>query len=98
MGTAQENRNFIIKKLSDYLAVPNNLLLSHRRTVAYTLTIHFILCVRDKLCNLHSKGLSRVFFAQFYAFCRIALSFDIIPIIEVHLSISNIQRKLINHF
>ena len=44
MGTAQENRNFIIKKLSDYLAVPNNLLLSHRRTVAYlhAKTLYFI--------------------------------------------------------
>ena len=48
MGAAQENRNFIIKKLSDYLEVPNNLLLSlslsHRRTVAYlhAKTLYFI--------------------------------------------------------
>lgn len=46
MGAAQENRNFIIKKLSDYLEVPNNLLLSHRRYRRNVTQNHFIICAR----------------------------------------------------
>ena len=83
MGTAQENRNFIIKKLSDYLAVPNNLLLSHRRTVAYLHTKHFILLrARAYRTSPIVKGLNRISFALFYTFCCVALSFDISPIVD----------------
>ncbi len=83
MGTAQENRNFIIKKLSDYLAVPNNLLLSHRRTVAYLHAKHFILLrARAYRTSPIVKGLNRISFALFYTFCCVALSFDISPIVD----------------
>ena len=92
MGAAQENRNFIIKKMSDYLEVPNNLLLSlslslsHRRTVAYLHAKHFILLralrARAYRTSPIVKGLNLISFALFYTFCCVALSFDISPIVD----------------
>ena len=58
---AQENCNFLVKKWSDYLVVPNNLLLSlslslsHRRAVAYPHSQRFLLRARGTPCTSHKQ-------------------------------------------
>ena len=93
MGAAQENRNFIIKKLSDYLEVPNNLLLSLSLSLSLigapsliSTPKHFILLralrARAYRTSPIVKGLNLISFALFYTFCCVALSFDISPIVD----------------
>ena len=71
----QENRNFLVKKWSDYLVVPNNLLLSLSLIGAPSLipTSNAFFHAREaRRVTPINKGLSRVPFVQlFMPFCHL---------------------------
>lgn len=80
MGAAQENRNFIIKKLSDYLEVPNNLLLSLIGATGVTSPKITLLYAREETrAKPLGKGYSCGSFARIFISLCEDLSFEISP-------------------
>lgn len=57
----QEKQDFPVILSTDYLAVPNNLLLSHRRHWRNSLHKHLIIRVRVKRCKAFGQGISKIF-------------------------------------
>lgn len=65
---AQEKQDFPVILSSDYLAVPNNLLHSHRRHWRNSLHKHLIIRARVKRCKAFGQGICKIFRCLF---CRV---------------------------